>query len=117
MTHIFSFLAMAPASGQAQSQSPFSMVGMMVLFFLIMYVMMIRPQQRKEKERRAMLDAMKKGDRVLFAGGLIGSIAQIDGKIVKIKVADNLRLDVARGAITAILTGDDDVGDGTTPAA
>jgi len=83
----------------------------MVLFFAIMYVMMIRPQQRKEKERKAMLAELKKGDKVLFAGGLIGTIAQINDKTAKIKVADNMRLDVARGAITAVINGDEDVAD------
>lgn len=105
------FTAMAAPQGQNAQQSPFGFVGMMVLFFAIMYVMMIRPQQRKEKERKAMLAELKKGDKVLFAGGLIGSIAQIGEKTAKIKVADNVRLDVARGAITAVITGDEDVTD------
>jgi preprotein translocase subunit YajC len=105
------FIAMAAPQGGNSQQSPFGFVGMMVLFFVIMYVMMIRPQQRKEKERKAMLAELKKGDKVLFAGGLIGSIAQIGDKTAKIKVAENVRLDVARGAITAVITGDEDVSD------
>jgi preprotein translocase subunit YajC len=105
MNTFYSFLAMGPASGgQGGNQSPLTFPVMMILFFAIMYVMMIRPQQRKEKERRAMLDELKKGDKVLFAGGLIGVIAQIDGKTAKIKVADNLRLEVARGSISAVIT-------------
>jgi len=76
-----------------------------------MYVMMIRPQQRKDKTRRAMLAELKKGDKVLFAGGLIGTIASINDKTAKIKVADNVRLDVARGAITSIVNSDEDVTD------
>lgn len=102
-------IAMAAPQGQSSQQSPFGMVGMMVLFFVIMYVMMIRPQQRKEKERKAMLAELKKGDKVLFAGGLIGTIGQINDKTAKIKIAENVRLDVARGSITAIISGDEDV--------
>ncbi len=117
MTPFHALTAMAPPPGAQQTQSPVGMVGMMVLFFVIMYVMMIRPQQRREKERRAMLDAMKKGDRVIFGGGIIGHVAQIDGKIVKIKVAENLRLDVARGGITAILQEDEDPGAALGPQA
>lgn len=96
-------IAMGPAGGQS-GQSPIGFPVMMILFFAIMYVMMIRPQQRKEKERRAMLNELKKGDRVLFAGGLIGTIAQIGEKTAKIKVSDNVRLEVARGAITTVVT-------------
>jgi len=105
------FIAMAPPAGQQSSQSPVGTIVMIVLFFGIMYVMMIRPQQRKDKERREMLSQIKKGDRVLFAGGLIGEVAQLDEKTAKIKVADNLRLEVARGSITAVLTGEDDLQD------
>lgn len=109
MNPLFSLLAMGPAPGQQSSQSPFGMVGMILLFFGVMYVMTIRPQQRKEKERQNMLAELKKGDRVLFAGGLIGEIAQISEKTAKIKVSDNTRLEVARGAITAKIDADADL--------
>ena len=115
MSSVFSVLAMASQPGQESQQSPFGFMGMMMLFFVIMYVMMIRPQQRKEKERKAMLAELKKGDRVLFAGGLIGQIAQISDKTAKIKVADNVRLEVARGGITAKIDEDSDLDE--TPAA
>lgn len=101
-------LAMAGPSGDS-GQSPFGFTMMMFLFLAIMYVMMIRPQMRKEKERKAMLGEMKKGDRVLLSGGIIGQIAQIDGKIVKVKVADNVRLEVVRGGISMILSDDEDL--------
>jgi preprotein translocase subunit YajC len=115
MTPLFSFIAMAAPQGQSSSQSPFGFVGMILLFFGVMYVMTIRPQQRKEKERRAMLAELKKGDKVLFAGGLIGDIAQITDKTAKIKIAENTRVEVARGAITAKVEDDADLEE--TPAA
>jgi preprotein translocase subunit YajC len=111
MSAFSSFFAMAAPAGQPSEQSPISFFVMMILFFGIMYVMMIRPQQRKEKERRAMLDQLKKGDKVLFAGGLMGEVAEIGSKTAKIKVADNLRLDVARGAITAVIQDGEEIGD------
>jgi len=110
MNPILNLIAMA-GQGQGTQQSPFGFVGMMILFAGVMYVMMIRPQQRKDKTRRAMLAELKKGDKVLFAGGLIGTIASINDKTAKIKVADNVRLDVARGAITSIVNSDEDVTD------
>jgi len=115
MSHVYTLLAMGAPQGQEPGQSPFGFIGMILLFFAVMYVMSIRPQQRKEKERKAMLAELKKGDRVLFAGGLIGDIAQISDKTAKISVADNVRLEVARGAITAKIEDDADIEE--TPAA
>jgi preprotein translocase subunit YajC len=109
MSSFFSVFAMAAPQGQDSGQSPFGFLGMILLFFAVMYVMSIRPQQRKEKERKAMLAELKKGDRVLFAGGLIGEIAQISDKTAKIKVADNVRMEVARGAITAKIDTESDL--------
>ena len=115
MSPSLSLLAMAAPQGQDSAQSPFGFIGMILLFFAVMYVMSIRPQQRKEKERKAMLAELKKGDRVLFAGGLIGTVAQIKDKTAKIQVADNVRMEVARGAITAKIEDDADLEE--TPAA
>jgi preprotein translocase subunit YajC len=108
------FLAMAPASGQSQ-QSPMHFMVMMGLFFAILYVMMIRPQQRKEKERKAMLANVKKGDRVLFSGGILGEVVQTEEKTLKIKIADNVRVEVTRGAVYAILAKDEPVSDIVAP--
>ena len=115
MSPFFTVLAMGAPQGQDAGQSPFGFIGMILLFFAVMYVMSIRPQQRKEKERKAMLAELKKGDKVLFAGGLIGDIAQISDKTAKITVADNVRLEVARGAITAKIEDEADIEE--TPAA
>jgi len=106
--HMSQLIAMA-APGGDPNQSPLGFPMMMFLFLAIMYVMMIRPQMRKEKERKAMLGTMKKGDKVLLSGGIIGQIVQVDGKTVKVKIADNVRVDVVRGGITMILSDEDDL--------
>ena len=111
MNAVFFQIAMGPPGGQGPSNTGMTM--MMFLFLAIMYVMMIRPQMRKDKERRAMLEALKKGDKVMLSGGIIGQVAQIDGQVVKVKVADNVRLEVVRGGISTILQGDEDLE--TTP--
>ncbi len=110
----FSELIAMAAPGGDPNQSPLGFPLMMFLFLAIMYVMMIRPQMRKEKERKVMLEAMKKGDKVLLSGGIIGQIVQVDGKIVKVKIADNVRVDVVRGGISMMLTEDADLDN--TPA-
>jgi len=83
----------------------------MLLLFAILYFMMIRPQQRKEKERKAMIQAIKTGDRVVFAGGLIGSVANVKESVFVIKIADNVKIDVARGAVTRVVDKGEAVGE------
>lgn len=106
--NVVNLFAMA-APGGDPNQSPLGFPLMMFLMLAIMYVMMIRPQMRKEKERKAMVESMKKGDKVLLSGGIIGQIVQVDGKTVKVKIADNVRIDVVRGGIAMILSEDDDL--------
>lgn len=71
---------------------------------LIFYFMIIRPQQKRAKERQRMLDSMKKGDKVVTSGGIHGTIAGIDEKIVLVQIADNVKVKLDRSAIAAILT-------------
>jgi len=94
----------APAGGSgAQQGNPLGMMVPMVFIFAIFYFMMIRPQQRKEKERRAMIDNLKSGERVLFCGGLIGTITNVKDGIFTVKIADNVKIEVARGAVNRVL--------------
>lgn len=90
------------AQGQAQG-SPFGMFIPMIIIFAIFYFMLIRPQQRKEKERRAMIDAVKSGDRVMFSGGIIGTITNTKENTLMIKIADGVKIEVARGAVARVL--------------
>ncbi len=102
--HPLIFLAMAggPANGQ-QPQSPLFMIVWMGLMIAIFYVLLIRPQQRREKERRKLLEAVKPGDRVVFAGGFLGLVTGVKEKTFTIKIADNVRVEVARHAVTQVL--------------
>jgi len=72
----------------------------MVLMVAIFYFLLIRPQQRKGKEHRALLDNLKRGDRVLTAGGLVGEITSMTEQMVTLEVADKVRVEVARPYIT-----------------
>jgi len=95
-------LAMAPAQGQEQ-QSPVFMFGWLGIMLVIFYFMLIRPQQRREKERRALLENIKSGDRVLFSGGIIGIVTNVKDKTFTIKVADGVKLEVSRIAVSQVL--------------
>ena len=87
----------------APGGSGMNMMIMMALIFGIMYFMMIRPQQRKEKERRQMINDLKSGTRVVFSGGIIGTVTNVKDATFVIKVADNVKIEVARGAVSRIL--------------
>ena len=98
----------APAGGaEGGQQSPMFMVGWLVLMLFMFYFLMIRPQQRREKERRAMIDNVKSGDRVVFAGGLLGVVTNVKDKMFVVKIADNVKIEVARSAISQVLAKDD----------
>lgn len=92
----------APAGGGTQ-QSPFFMFGWLGLMLVIFYFMLIRPQQRREKERQQLLGNIKSGDRVVFSGGIIGMVANVKEKTFIVKIADNVKIEVSRGAVSQIL--------------
>jgi preprotein translocase subunit YajC len=98
-------------SAYAQSTSGgFDGAGMLqllplVLIFVIFYFLLIRPQQRKMKEHKAMVAAVKRGDRVVTSGGLIGVISRVvDDNEVQLEVAEGVRVRVLRSGINDVLT-------------
>jgi preprotein translocase subunit YajC len=76
----------------------------LVLIFVVFYFLLIRPQQQKAKQHRAMLDALRRGDRVVTGGGIIGTVAQVVGPDeVAIDIATNVRVRVRRSTISEVL--------------
>ena len=102
-------LGQAPAGAPAGSGDPIQMFGMIGIMLAIFYFLLIRPQQRRDKERREMLAQVKTGDKVLFAGGLIGSIANAKDKTLVIKISDGVKVEASRNSINAILGEDTDI--------
>jgi preprotein translocase subunit YajC len=90
--------AMARPGGGEESNFLFSLAPFFLVFAII-YFLMIRPQQTKQKEHQAMLNALKEGDSVV-ASGILGEVTKIKDDVVTVKVADNMRLRVLRSAIT-----------------
>ena len=89
--------AATPAAAGASAASPmWSFVVPMIFMVVIFYFLLIRPQQKKAKEHKALLDNLKKGDRVISSGGLIGTIINIDDQIVNVEIADKVRIEMAR---------------------
>ena len=75
----------------------------LILIFVVFYFLLIRPQQKKAKDAKAMLDALQKGDEVVTAGGVLGRISKIGDQYVTVEVADKTELTVQRGAISQLL--------------
>jgi preprotein translocase subunit YajC len=65
--------------------------------------MIIRPQQKRQKERQKMLDAVKKGDKVVTGGGIHGTVVGIEEKTALVQIADNVKVKVERGSITSVI--------------
>jgi preprotein translocase subunit YajC len=103
-------LAMMSAPGGGQGgQSQGLMIGWLVIMVALFYFMLIRPQQRKEKERKNMVDNIKSGDRVVFGGGLLGTVTNVKEQMFTIKIADNTKIDVIRASVTKVLEKDEEI--------
>jgi len=76
----------------------------LILIFVVFYFLLIRPQQRKAKDQKAMLEALRRGDRVVTGGGIIGTVARVDNpEEVVVDIAENVRVRVLRSTITTVL--------------
>ena len=99
---LFAQAAQEAAKPAAQQGSGMGMLVPMLLIFAIFYFMMIRPQQRKEKERRKMIEELRAGAKVIFAGGFIGTIVEAKEKTFKIEIAGDVVVEVARAAVQGL---------------
>ncbi|MCW1934336.1 preprotein translocase subunit YajC [Pararhodobacter zhoushanensis] len=97
--------AFAQTAGAAGAGSLISSLVPFVLIFGIMWFLLIRPQQKKVKEHRAMVDALRRGDQVITAGGLIGKVAKVkeDGE-VEVEIAEGVKVRVVRSTITTVMS-------------
>jgi preprotein translocase subunit YajC len=76
----------------------------LILIFVVFYFLLIRPQQRKTKDHKTMLDALRRGDRVVTGGGIIGTVARVENpEEVTVDIADGVRVRVLRSTISSVL--------------
>lgn len=75
------------------------------LFFLIFYFLLIMPQQKKQKEHKKMIENLQKGDNVVTVGGMHGTVIGIKDDVVTLKVAENVKLDFSKTAISTVVKG------------
>lgn len=102
MLQYFTLLMGQPSSGEGPGlMSNVILFGSIILIF---YFMIIRPQQKRAKERQKLIDSMKKGDKVITSGGMYGTIAGLDEKTVLVEIADKIKVKLDRSAIATIIS-------------
>ena len=92
--------AAAPAAGGGAAFAQFIPL---ILVFLIMYFLIMRPQQKKMKQHRAMIEALKKGDNVITQGGIIGKVVAVRDDEVEVEIAQGVRIRVVRATIAQVV--------------
>ena len=95
----------AAGTGAAGGGS-WSFLLMLALMFLVMWLFMIRPQRKQQKELQEMRNALKKGDKVITAGGIYGTVADIDERTVLVKVDGEVKIRVDKSSINRDMTGE-----------
>jgi preprotein translocase subunit YajC len=101
---VFISNAFAQTAGAAASPTSGLMSMLpLVLMFVVLYFVMIRPQMKKQKETRAMLDALGKGDEVVTQGGLVGKITKLGDTFVSLEIAEGTEVQVQRVAVIQVL--------------
>jgi len=95
------FAQAAPAAGGTEN----SLISLLpiVLMFVVLYFIMIRPQMKRSKEHKAMIEAIAKGDEVVTSGGLLGKISKLGETYIHIEVANGVELQVQRSAVVQVL--------------
>jgi len=98
------FIADAAAqSGQSQGGGGFEFLIMIAIFFAIMYFLIIRPQTKRAKEHKAMVESLAKGDEVITNGGLLGRIVEMDDNFIRVELAEGVQVSVQRTAIATVM--------------
>jgi preprotein translocase subunit YajC len=96
------FAQTAPAAGGDMQSSLMSMLPL-VLMFVVLYFVMIRPQMKRQKEHRTMIEALAKGDEVATAGGVVGKVTRLDDNYLGLEIANGVEIQVQRSAVVQVL--------------
>ena len=99
------FISSAYAQAAAGGSTQDTLLGMLplVLMFVVLYFVMIRPQMKKQKEHKAMVDALAKGDEVVTAGGMLGKVSKIGEVYIGVELANGVEVQMQRTAVVQVL--------------
>ena len=95
-------MAAASTGAPAQNDGTFSLI-MIAAIFVLFYFMLIRPQNKRAKEHRELINNLKKGDEVITSGGMLAKVVNIDEQYVKVNVADGVEITMQRNSVSAVL--------------
>jgi len=95
--------AQAPAAADAGLMGNLSTFLPLVLMFVVMYFLMIRPQQKRAKEQRNMMEALGKGDEVITAGGMLGKVSKVTESYITLEIAANTEVVIQKNSVTTLL--------------
>jgi preprotein translocase subunit YajC len=95
--------AYAQASGAAGGENQLFQMWPLLLMFVALYFLMIRPQMRRQKEHKSMIETLQKGDEVVVAGGIVGKITKLTDAYVNVEIAEDVEIAVQRSAVTTAL--------------
>ena len=95
--------AQAAPSAAAGGLSSLSQFLPLVLMFVVLYFVMIRPQMKRQKEQKAMIDALAKGDEVVVAGGLLGRVSKLGESVLHVEVSKDVEIQVQRASVVQVL--------------
>jgi preprotein translocase subunit YajC len=93
----------APAAAGGSTESTLFSLLPLVLMFVVLYFIMIRPQMKKQKEHKAMIDALAKGDEVVIAGGVLGRVTKLGESYLHVEVSNGVELQVQRPSVIQVL--------------
>ena len=102
ITSAYAQTAPAAAAGGDMQSSLMSMLPLL-LMFVVLYFIMIRPQMKKQKEHKAMIDALAKGDEVATAGGLLGKVSKMGDTFINLEISSGVEVQVQRSAVVQVM--------------
>ena len=95
--------AYAQAAGAASTECSLMSFLPIILMFVVLYFVMIRPQMKRQKEQKSMLDALAKGDEVITAGGIAGKVTKVTDAFVSVEVSNGVDIQIQKSAVTTLL--------------
>lgn len=97
----------APASG-GSSANPIASLLPFALMFVVLYLLILRPQMKKQKDQQRLIDELEKKDQIVTSGGIHGIIENIKDDIIVVKVADNVKIEISRAAVSRVKNKEED---------
>ena len=95
--------AYAQEAGAAVPSAGYELLFMVVIFFLIMYFLVIRPQNKRNKEHKALLSSLSKGDEIATSGGVLGKVTRVEDSFVHIEVQEGVGLKIQKNSVSSVL--------------